>query len=133
MEKNKKYIIIAFLILGIVLVIFGTVSSSKGEAYSASAKYERELEARIEEMCISLEGIDKAKAFVTFEGETKSLYASSIKGTSFRSEGEVYPRIRGVAVLVTDGDKAHIKKAVTSLLTSSLGISSNHVAVEKGK
>lgn len=108
-----------------------------------------QLERRIEELCLSLDGIDSAKALVTLDGGTEEIYASNSRAkTDDRSGensveypsssdalrlGEKYPEIRGVAVVVSGGESAQVRKNVTELLSSSLGISSNRIAVGGGK
>ena len=42
---------------------------------------------------------------------------------------EIYPKVRGVAVVCTGGNNAAVKKKVTELISSALGISSSKIAV----
>jgi stage III sporulation protein AG len=42
---------------------------------------------------------------------------------------ELYPRVRGVAVVCTGGKNAEVKNRVTELIAAALGISVNKIAV----
>ena len=42
---------------------------------------------------------------------------------------EIYPQIRGVAIVCTNGDNVQIQKKVTELISASLGISSGRITV----
>ena len=154
---KKNRIIAAAIAAGIALIIAVGVLSSKENsgvddgksAIAGKLEYELQLERRIEELCLSLDGIDSAKALVTLDGGTEEIYASNSRAkTDDRSGensveypsssdalrlGEKYPEIRGVAVVVSGGESAQVRKNVTELLSSSLGISSNRIAVGGGK
>jgi archaellin len=154
---KKNLIIAAAIAAGIALIIAGGVLSSKENsggddgksAIAGKLEYELQLERRIEELCLSLDGINSAKALVTLDGGTEEIYASNSRAkTDDRSGensveypsssdalrlGEKYPEIRGVAVVVSGGESAQVRKNVTELLSSSLGISSNRIAVGGGK
>ena len=145
---KKNRIIAAAIAAGIALIIAGGVLSSKENsgvddgksAIAGKLEYELQLERRIEELCLSL---------VTLDGGTEEIYASNSRAkTDDRSGensveypsssdalrlGEKYPEIRGVAVVVSGGESAQVRKNVTELLSSSLGISSNRIAVGGGK
>ena len=45
---------------------------------------------------------------------------------------EIYPKIRGVAVVCTDGDLPQVKESVVRLLSASLGIPSSRIEVAGG-
>ena len=73
---KKNRIIAAAIAAGIALIIAGGVLSSKENsgvddgksAIAGKLEYELQLERRIEELCLSLDGIDSAKALVTLDG-----------------------------------------------------------------
>lgn len=154
LPKGKhRYIMLALLAAGVILIAVGTaVTSCENRADPAAAKedlsqYERECEARIEELCLSLAGVDNAKAFVTLERTTEKIYAQNTQSRSDSSSvqssgeypasalllGEEYPKVRGVAVAVTGGDRPEVQKKIVELVSSALGISSSKVAVAESK
>lgn len=153
-ESKHRLIMLGLLAVGIVLIILGTTLSSEksdegNTAVSADnySSYERDLEARIESICLSVAGIDSAKALVTLERTTEKIYAQNTKSVSDQNSsqssgeypasalllGEEYPTVRGVAVVVTGGERAEVKKILTEIISSSLGIPTNRIAVAPSK
>lgn len=118
---KHKYVMAALLAVGAVLIalgLFGTASSSD----DALTRYERTLEERLEGLCLSVAGIDEAKALVTVEG-------SAGDGASLYNSPEQAPAVRGVALVVTRGDEPAVKQRITELVASSLGIPTSRVSV----
>lgn len=132
-EGRHRTLMLALLIAGVILAAVGIISDrtsdpSPTETDPRSA-YERDLESRVEDLCKSVYGIDSAKALVTLDRSAEKITADSPVAAS----GEIYPTVRGVAVVVTGGDRADIRRDLTELISSSLGIPTNRIAVAPAK
>lgn len=150
---KHRYIMLALLCAGIVLITVGGISSScekkteKTDAEEYYSRYEKECEERIEELCMSLSGVERVSVLVTLERTSEKIYAQNTQTRSDSNSvqtngeypssalllGEEYPKVRGVAISVTDGDNPPVKKKITELVSASLGISSGKIAVAKAK
>ena len=142
--------------IGIVLLIAGTFvpdqkdSQPEEDSFYAPVSYTESLEERIEELCTSIAGITDATVLLTLENGKETVYAGNTtsqnsdtsNGQTFdyiimnRNGGEepvliteIYPTIRGVAVVCTNGEDAAVQITITKLLAASLGISTNRIQV----
>jgi len=152
-EFAKKWWLIGAAVLGVVLILlprFLPDGKKKAEAAgigtSDPSYYSTILEEKIRELILHVDGIEEAAILLTLDGSSELVYAQN---TSVSGEGrtgdylvvqedggektvlvsEIYPRIRGVAIVCTNGDDVHIQKKVTELLSASLGISSGRITV----
>ncbi len=117
--------------------------------------YIEESEHRIKQIVEALEGVQNAEVFVTLDSGSEYIYAQKTTSSDNASsetqksqsnsrdyvltdsEGnkipilvkEVYPKIRGVAVVCSGGDNAEIQKQIIDLLAASLGLTSNKIFV----
>lgn len=150
---KHRYIMLILLAAGLILLCVPTAVTScrnrntPTEEVDSQTKYERQCEERIEELCLSLAGIDNAKALVTLERTSEKIYAQNTQsrsdGATVQSSGEYpasalllgeeYPKVRGVAVAVTDGDSPEVQKKVVELVSSALGVPTSKVAVAAAK
>ena len=123
---KHKLVMAAILAVGVALIIIGTLGKSGGETKNDDIRssYERELEARVEALCLGVDGIDRATALVTADGSfgERAYYASANE-----------PCVRGVALLVTNGDDPDVRRTVTELVAAALGIPTNRVSVARCK
>lgn len=126
---RHRFVMAGLLIIGVVLIIAGSIGSGRNEPAKSDipADYESRLERRLEELCMSVAGIDRVKILVTVEGTQGT--SGSFGTSSYRTGCDTYPTVRGVAAVVTNGDDATVKKTLTELISSSLGIPSNRVSV----
>lgn len=149
--RIKKYIpMAAVALLGIALLIGGRVvgkESDTGQTVDADAYfsvrfYTEDLEERIEELCRQVHGIGEVHVLVTLEGGCEYVYAENITGGSHSylltadGEGEspvfvqqIYPRIRGIAVVCSKGEDSAVRLAVTQLLSAAFDIPSSRIYV----
>lgn len=152
MEKKKtdgiknKLVIPCVAALGLILIVFGgTVgggSRTKEDEYTELGYYTAYLEERIEELCVSIEGVNRATVLLTLDSSTESVYGTDANADYLivkDSDGEhavklceIYPKIRGVAVVCTGGDSAAMREKIVKLLSASLGIPSNKIEVVGG-
>ena len=148
---NKKYVpIIGAALLGLVLILWGGTAArdtdkernDDTESYFSVRFYTEDLEERIEELCKQLHGIGEVHVLVTLEGGSEYVYAENISGSSrsylltAEEEGEspvfvqqIYPRIRGIAVVCSRGDDSAVRLAVTQLLSAAFDIPSSRICV----
>lgn len=133
--------------LGLVLIVIGGTVGKKQvkgdeEAYTDVGYYTAYLEERIAALCESVDGISDATVLLTLDSSTEYVYGTD-GGTDFLiltgSDGEhavklceIYPKIRGVAVVCTNGDIPRIRETVVGLLSASLGIPSSEIEVAGG-
>lgn len=145
--NRKKIILILGFTLGIMLIIFGSNLRNDSETDTdmhdnTGSSYSEVLEAKLEEFLKKTEGIYNADVFVTVDGGSENEYVK--KGNGYvedylviKNNGseeaaiarEVYPKVRGVAVICTDGEDPAVQEKVTLLLSAALGISTNKIEV----
>ncbi|MBR4959927.1 MAG: hypothetical protein IKY52_03420 [Clostridia bacterium] len=95
-------------------------------------------------MCTSVAGIREAEVLLTLENNREYVYAQDSTSAGDTLEyvilsgkekeetvllTEICPRVRGVAVVCTGGDTPAVRQTIVSLLSASLGISSNRIHV----
>lgn len=152
-EFVKKWWLIGAAVLGVMLILLPRFlpdgkkeSQAEGIGSSDPSYYSTILEDKIRGLILHVEGIQEAAVLLTLDGSSELVYAQN---TSVSGEGrtgdylvvqedggektvlvsEIYPHIRGVAIVCTNGDDVHIQKKVTELLSASLGISSGRITV----
>ena len=104
--------------------------------------YSKELEGRIEALILEKESIENEKVLISLENKGETVYAQNEKGESFEyviyndSDGEkglkleeINPKVRGVAVVCTNGDNIKVKEKIVSILSSVLGLPTNRITV----
>ena len=140
--KYGKYLIpavIAALALILVIPLNGEKEAVEKTTYVMLSD---ELEEKIESLCKGGDGIRYAKALVTLDTSEEYVFAKDTEKngeyykitTSATDRGgiELYvisPRVRGAAVVCTGGDNPKVKKTVTELVSSALGIDTTKIAV----
>lgn len=149
--KIKEFLIRSryakFLIPAVIAAVAIIIALPSGDKKDESGKtsfvmLSDELEEKIESLCKSVDGIGYAKALVTLDTSEEYVYAKDSERngdyykitTSATDRGglEIYvisPRVRGAAVVCTGGDNPKIKKTVTELISSALGIDTTKIAV----
>ena len=148
---DKKYVpIIGAALLGLMLLIGGGITGGgkksdgidDADSYFSVRFYTEDLEERIEELCRQIHGIGEVHVLVTLEGGCEYVYAENMAGGShsylLTSDGEgespvfvqqIYPRIRGVAVVCTKGNDSTVRLVVTQLLSAAFDIPSSRIYV----
>lgn len=112
--------------------------------------YTEILEKKIAELCESVTGINKAVVLVTLDSGSEYVYAQNTDSRESKdtkdisrdylilqngSEDktvlvkEVFPKIRGIAVVCTNGDDPAVQKKIMDLLSAALGVTSNRICV----
>lgn len=159
LRSGKRAPVIIGVTIGALLLLIGTLTENSDQKSNADSDqyntldvslYTNMLEKRIENLCRSVGGINDATVLLTLDCGSELIYAQNgsedIKESSYsaatdylvidRGDGsaplqlcEIYPKIRGVAVVCTGGDKASVAKTVTDLLSAALGIPTNKIMV----
>ena len=152
-DKAKKFWPLAAAVFGVMLILLPRLLPGEGKREtnartesSDPVYYSALLEEKIRQLILRLDGVDEAAVLLTLDGTGEYVYAQN---TSVSEQGrtgdylvvqengdektvlvsEIYPRIRGVAVVCTGGDTVQVQKKITELLSASLGISSGRITV----
>lgn len=142
-KKHKnKIIVIGLLILGILLILFGTVknkTSKKTVNELSREEYTKMLEEKIEKFLLSVDGIHNVNVIITLDSSSEQVYQSGSSSlsliTSTKEQDnkdarlEIYPYVRGVAIACTNGDNDFIKNKITRLVSAYLGIATNRIEI----
>ena len=146
LKKVSKNTIVALLLavfgVGIIVIpsLFngnGGKSADGGAEYYDSGYYTEYLEDRIRKLCLSMEGISEVSVLLTLDCSSEYVYGAVGDYLIVKKDGgeqplvvrEIYPRIRGIAVVCTGGDIPRVQERVTELLSAALGISSAKIKV----
>ncbi|MBQ7475224.1 MAG: hypothetical protein IJS78_04820 [Clostridia bacterium] len=156
LKGKKAAFIAAGAALGVFLILWRPGFSQSKAAEEPSAFYEvsfytESLEKRIEELCRASEGIRDVSVLLTLESGSEYVYAANTvekKDGEGEASGtreylivtddsgsgpvrvtEIYPKVRGVAVVCTGGDRPDVKARITTLLSAALGVPSNRITV----
>lgn len=144
LKKNKSIIAIgAIAVLGVMLIVLSSISvrdSTENDITLNYEEYTSELERKIEEFLLSINGIKKAKVVVTLDTSNEHVYAQNQSTYDFltinSNSGEspvhitdIYPTVRGIAISCTNGDNYEVRMRITKLISAYLGISSNRIEI----
>ncbi len=157
MLRGKRGIALASAAaLGIVLLTFDRLPFAQQEKkndadpYYKVSFYTENLEKRIKELCRSCDGAGDVHVLLTLDSGSEYVYASDVEQKKEGESGsvtreylivstssgdepvkvtEIYPRIRGVAVVCSGGDRPEVREKITSLLSAALGIPTNRIRV----
>lgn len=146
LDRKKIILIVTGIVGASLIVVSGFIGKNNKKSVSAEytdcSFYTDYLEDKIEELCLGIDGITYAKVFLTLEcsseyvytGEGASDYLILSKDTGEEAVmiREIYPKVRGIAVVCTGGDLPRIKETVTELLSASLGLPYNKIKVAGG-
>ena len=151
MEMTKKpdklkLAVIAMAVLGAALILLGGLSGEKPAEeevnYTEVGFYTAYLEERVANLCTSVAGVEHAAVFLTLdcsseyiyntEGASDFLILSGSDGEEAVLLQEIYPRVRGVAVVCTGGDLPRIRETVTDLLAAALDLPTHKIKVAGG-
>lgn len=114
--KGKKGapVVAALLLVGFVLLIAG---DSSGSSSSEALTDEEKLEKRLEELCSSVDGV----------GQCKVMVSCTTVGKSYGSSGTL--KAESVVILCRGGGSEKVKRELTELMISLLGIGANRVKI----
>ena len=151
MERLKrpdktKLTVILLAAVGIVLIVFGGLAGTKtavdAESYTEVGFYTAYLEERIANLCVSVSGVEQAAVFLTLDCSSEFIYGTDgasdfliLSGTGGDEAvllQEIYPKVRGVAVVCTGGDLPRVRETVTELLSAALDLPTHKIRVAGG-
>ena len=147
--KNKWWLIIpaAGIIILIISLILPDTPQEKAEFGKAEISlYSETLEEKIKNLISGIDGVGEVSVMLTLDCSSEYVFAENrdvsdsrrvsdylvITGDSGESAvqvKEIYPRVRGVAVVCDGGDSVEVEAKIISALSSSLGIASNRITV----
>lgn len=123
-------------------------SESGGGENVAMCVLSEELEGKIKNMCESVSGVKNVSVMLTLDTSEEYVYAKDSEQSDTYSKSQyvtvnsgdgtvelyvICPKVRGVAVVCSGGEKATVKQTLTELISSALGIPSSRVSVAGGK
>ena len=115
LKGHKKLLLTAtVLIFGLALIFIG---GGTDESKASDLEGEERIEARLEELCSSIEGV----------GECKVMVKCRTEGKSYSSSGEVV--VESVVILCRGAKNDRIRKELTDLAVSLYGIGANRVKI----
>jgi len=147
-RDRRKYALIGLAVAGGLMLLMGGLTGggsreSPEPAYTDVGFYTGYLEERITSLCLEIDGVEEAEVFLTLDCSSEYIYRDD--GASdflilADSDGEaavmlceIYPRVRGIAVVCTGGDLPRIRETVTELLCAALDLPTNRIRVAGGK
>ena len=138
-------------LIGVLMMAFAGGKSEKTEKEFDidsldPAKYAKEVEERVKELCNRIDGVSSTYAVVTLKGGYKAIYASDLQYGSSNQKNQTViigsgsaeqglligyenPEIAGIGIVCSGGDDSNIRKNVISVVSSAFSISSNKIFV----
>ena len=118
----KKYkhvlIILGLILIGIILISYSSLSNKSSE--KSSNDYVKELERKIEEFLLNVDGIFEVDVILTVKND---YYASITDGF------DVSSYVCGAAIACTNGDDPSFRYKLTRLISAYLGLPSNRIEI----
>ncbi len=156
LKADKKSLFTVILgLTGILLVLLSELpsvsSGQKSDADKMQSCNDSEICRSVEKLLSQIEGAGEVNVMLTFETKGEKIYArDSDEETSSGGESrtgqkyiiidgsqgedglvikELYPEIRGVAVVCTGGDDPKVKGEISALLSALFDIGSNRISI----
>ena len=152
--EPKMILLVAGAILGILLLLFGSVAAGDRAEQEKDAAtipmdpdaYAAELEARIEELCAEVKGAGRVQATVTLKGGYRAVYATDAKISSSGNQSSTVlvgsgateeailvcyenPEIAGVGIVCEGGEDAEVRARIISLISATFSMKTNKIFV----
>ncbi len=136
--------LIALIIVALTLIIlaYGKGGETEKETEFCVAMLSDELEEKVEQLCLSVSGVRRANVLLTLDTSEEYVMAKDVERNGDYQKSVIVdsasggielcvvsPRVRGVAVVCTGGDKPAVKQKIISLVSSALGIDSSKISV----
>lgn len=157
-KKPKKikpeYVIAVILVIAAVLIVVcggsGVKLLKSTSSDSATVSYDDKIEKKLKNLISQIDGAGKTTVFVSLSGGNGQEILKTIEtvtengvkkttSTAVTVGGKPYvirelnPEITGVAVVCEGGDVLAVKIAITEVITTTLGVSSENVRILKMK
>lgn len=154
--KNKGILLAVIGLIGILLIIIGTVGEKKQSDVNTNADSEKNLstleyietlENKIKTITEQITGSDNVKVIVSIASGTEYIYVSNeeldenysakeyitVKTENGSDElillKEIYPKVEGVSVACRGGDNPEIQAKLIQVISTALGVSSNRICI----
>jgi len=142
--SKSRWTLLILGVVGVLLMVFSSLfvpgeKKDSAPAYADVDFYTSYLEQRIEALCVSIGGVDEASVFLTVDCSSEYVYGEGTGSDYLIVKGEngeealllceIYPKVRGVAVVCTDGDLPRVQQTVTELLSAALDLPSSKIRV----
>ena len=128
-SKNKKTVLLVFLLIcGVLLIAFSSSpfeTESEGETGETLDEYKKRLEDELGAVCSSVRGVGKCRVTVTFERGEERVY----KGSSLIESRP--PKVMGVTVVCKGADSDTVRAEIVGMMSALFDIGSNRIAVLK--
>ena len=163
--RNKKLVKACFALLALGCLLLITTKDKEDnskekevvkEQVESSCDYKGELEKSLENIFSMVEGVGKAKVFVTFENNGEKIYAKDIvteeseekekrqykldeKLASEKENGlpviveEICPEIKGIIIVAEGGGSVTVKNSLIKAAQAITGLEVNKIEVMKMK
>jgi hypothetical protein len=150
--KGKLWLLVGGVVAGVFLLLVGGGVGTERKSTDTSdtealiyedaedlAAYEKRLESELGAMCESVAGVGQAEVMVTLGSGCRVVYVTDENGEiattgTGSAQRAVYrtlqpPTVVGVGVVCKGGDNPHVQRALTDLISTTLGITTNRVFV----
>jgi len=143
--KKKMILLAALGVLGVLLVIFGTLGGKTekntltSDEKNGDESYIAELENKIYNVIAKVAGDKDAVVIITCDGGTEHIYVSNDgdEYVTVRTDGDyslvlsrnVYPSVTGVSVACKGGDDPILQRKLINVISTALGVSSNRICI----
>lgn len=157
--KNKKVTFaVAVAFLGLILILMSEITPSEknhGEPKDNSTISEQNLEERLTRLLENIDGAGTVEVMITYESTSEQVFAKDIDENSVTNSGneykikseyiiikdsgkeggllkkELYPKIRGVAVVCDGANDNVIKQQITETISALFDINSTRISVAR--
>lgn len=152
MKKNtlselltKRWLLYLLLVIGILFLVVGNLLPEKDQGSEGTLnveEYKSSLTQEVTALCERVAGAGRVSLVIHFTGTEEYVYATDKSGSGGKEyvytsgSGLLlrvdYPAVDGVSVLCEGGDDAAVRREMTDLLSSLLGIGANRIHIGKG-
>ena len=142
---EKKWLLYLLLGAGILMLVIGSIlpkSTPQDDGRMNVEEYKSSLTAEVTALCERVAGAGRVSLVLHFSGTEEYVYATDKSGNGGKEyvytsgNGLLlrvdYPAVDGVSVLCEGGDDATVRREMTALLSSLLGIGTNRIHIGKG-
>jgi len=156
-EKKNKSGILIILIIGIILLLSGSIFFEGGTGSSPAARddgsYAETLERKLSHTLSRIRGVSKVEVMITLESKNRVDIAQNLRtkrsgngGEQYEEEvsaqlkrnsageqeivlSEYYPKIKGVVVVAKGADDFDVKVDIYNAVKAALGVNGNRIEV----
>ena len=154
LKKINPVWLILCVAVGVCLMTYSGNDRGQEESVTAMAsiengdprEYESFVEAKVKDICSSIDGVGNISVAVSLSGGYRAVYAVNSQSSSSGYKNEIvttgsgsaekplvvgyeYPEIIGIGIVCDGGERADIKKSIISLVSSAFNISTNKIEV----